>query len=826
VASSSPIQWSAYPALLISVAFATGILVEEAVGTIGIAFWGMGIGTGVLGFAAAWWWERRRLVSLAPIGRFGAIAILSLSVGGATLALQDDVASGALATVAEGTSDRPLSVVGVVADAPERADSTLRFTLAVDSVRGGPSILRVEGRIRVTLRPSPWERTTPFPPVYQGDRLQLRGDVRPAPPQRNPGGFDYAAYLSRRGICCTMYVGDGEAVSVRSRTRGIGRALVVDTRRHIRTQIARYVPTADGRAVLRALLLGDRSGIGDRQRERFAVTGLMHLLAVSGLHVFLVGMVLYVLLRPVLMRFRLGWRAVELGRAAFTVLILGLYAVLTGGRPSVVRAVIMSGLFIGSTLFQRSSHPLNTLGVAAVVLLGLRPAALFDVGFQLSMAAVSAIVTVHPRLVAWVPDGWTGGTFWEWMVSVLSVSAAATIGTAPVLLWHFGWVSIGGLLLNILGIPCTAGALSASLAMIAVGEAWPGAGAAFGSGADLAVRGLLMTSRWGARWLGWAGIRMAEPSPWTLGTVVAGAVVVSRWPHPRHRWRAVVCGLLLLCVGTWGAVVDRDAGPTLDVLFFDVGQGDAVLVTTPEGRRVLVDTGPRSPTGSAAASFSVVPYLKRRGVDHLETVIVTHPDEDHLGGLPTLLREVSIGRVLHSGQQVETELFRETRRLLRRRDVLVRPVDRGDTLLSESAVRGQVLGPPARPGRHGIEGENGRSVVISVSFGRVRMLLPGDIERDSEQSLVRAYGQQLESQVAKVPHHGSSSSSTSSFVRRVAGSDTKAVVSVGRSNQFGMPSEKVLDRWRSAGSSVWSTADRGAVWFRTDGREVWPVRWR
>jgi len=578
--------------------------------------------------------------------------------------------------------------------------------------------------------------------------------------------------------------------------------------------------------VLRALLLGDRSGIRDDQRERFAVTGLMHLLAVSGLHVFLVGMVLYVLLRPVLMRLRLHRRAVETGRAALTVVVLGLYVALTGGRPSVVRAVVMSGLFIGGTLLQRSSPSLNTLGVAAIVLLALRPTFLFDVGFQLSMAAVSALVTVHPRLMEGVPEGWTVRGPGEWAVSTVSASAAATIGTAPVLLWHFGWVSGAGLLLNVLGIPCTGAALSAAVGMIATGGAWPWIGAAFGNAADLAVRGLLLTSRWGADWLGWVGVRMAEPDPWILGGIAAGTVALAQWPRPRCRWRCVSCALLLLATGTWTKVVDRDAGPTLDVLFFDVGQGDAALVTTPGGRRLLVDTGPRSPTGRAEVSFSLIPYLERRGIGHLDTVVITHPDGDHLGGLPALLREVSIGRVLHSGRKGETDLYRETRRLLRRKGVPSRSVSRGDALLKKAAVRGRVLGPPARPSVRGLEGENERSVVLHLTYGNVKILLPGDIEEDGERGLVRTYGSRLESRVAKVPHHGSASSSTPSFVEQVADSNTRAVVSVGRSNRFGMPSERVLSRWRSAGARVHSTAEQGAVWLRVDGRSVWTVEWK
>lgn len=828
VRPDSSIQWSAYPALLLVGGFATGVFGDEMLVGGRLALWGAGVGVGIVAFGVSWGWERRRLVSLAPLCRLGAVVLVGICAGGVRHGLYEDAAFGMLEPVAEKTSDAPLSVVGVVADAPGRSGAT-RFTVAVDSVGAHSVTTPVDGRVRVTLQSPPWtDDPISHSPVHQGDRVRLRGAVRPTPGQRNPGGFDYAAYLGRRGVCCVMYVGDGQDVTVASSARGPLGDLIVGARRYIRGQIGRFVPSEDGRAVLRALLLGDRSGITDGQRARFARTGLMHLLAVSGLHVFLVGMVLYTLLRPLLMRLRLGWRAVERGRAVLTVVVLGLYMAITGARPSVVRAVIMAALFIGGILFQRSSHPLNTLGVAALVLLALRPPALFDAGFQLSMGAVAAIVTIHPRLMAWVPDRWASWPPAEWAASVTAASAAATIGTAPVLLWHFGWVSVGGLVLNIPGIPCTGLALSAALGMVAVGGPWPEMGAAFGSTADLLVRGLLLTSRWGAEWLGWAGLQMPRPAPWVLAAMVVGGVALAQWPRPRHRWRCVVCSLLLLVGGVWTTVLGRGGGATLEVLFFDVGQGDAVLVTTPRGDRMLVDTGPRSPGTGAAASRSVLPYLEARGVRRLETVVITHPDEDHLGGLPALLREMSVGRVLHSGQGGGTDLYRESRRLLRGTRTVRRSVKRGDVFSFGASVRVQVLGPPSQPHQHGIEGKNGRSLVLHLTYGQTDVLLPGDVESAAERSLVRAYGDQLDARVVKVPHHGSTTSSTLRFVDHAVdgGKETTAVVSVGSSNQFGMPSPEVVARWKSRGAQIRSTARRGAVWLRSNGRRVWPVRWK
>jgi competence protein ComEC len=822
----SSIHWSAYPALLGAVAFAVGIGGRAAVGTGGPLLWSGGVGAGVAGFAALQWWDRRRLVTLAPLGRVGVALLLVASAGAVRHAAYEVPSPRSLAPVADAAGDPPLVLGGVVQDAPERSDASTRFTMAADTAFGEADTTAVDGRVRVTLRPSPWrESTKAFPRVHQGDRVRLQGSLRRPPGQRNPGGFDYAAYLSRRGVCCTMYVGTPADVSVVDRDRDLRTALVVDVRRYVRGQIRRYVPSENGRAVLQALLLGDRSRITDAQRSRFAQTGLMHLLAVSGLHVFLVGMVLYVLLRPLLMRIRLSWTAVEVGRAVLTVGVLGGYMLLTGARPSVVRAVIMSSLLIGGVVFQRSSHPLNTLGVAALVLLAVRPPALFDAGFQLSMAAVAGIVTLNPRFLDAVPERYRTSSLGNWGVSMVTVSAAATLGTAPVLLFHFGWVSIAGLLLNVVGIPCTGLALSAAVAMELVGGVWPLAAAAFGSTSDLFVRGLLLTSRWGAEWVPWAGLRVATPGVWTLGALAAGMASLAQWPRPRLRWRWMAVALFLATAGVWASAVKPAARPTLDVLFFDVGQGDAALVSTPEGKHILVDTGPRSFGGESAAAHSILPYLDRHGIDHLEAVVVTHPDGDHLGGLPSLLQSVSVGQVLHSGQRVQTDLYERSRTLLKRNGIPNRAVDRGDGF-SLGAVRVQVLGPPARPRRHGIESENGRSVVLHLTYGATSVLLPGDIESDAERDLARTYGSQLESQVVKVPHHGSATSSTSAFVDSVADSSqsTMAVVSVGKSNQFGMPDAQVLDRWRNV-ATIHRTSETGAVWLRSDGRAVWQVRW-
>lgn len=824
--ADSSIHWSAYPALFLAGLFAIGIVLERSI-PLGVLVWGAGVVSGAVAFAITQWLPRRQLVTLRPLAQTVIIVLVVVCVGGARQAVYQTPSPRALKFVADAGTDRPVTLSGVVRGAPERSDSTTRATVTVDSLRTSSTTHAVTGRVRVTLQPPLWENISdPFPRLYEGDYVHLRGTLRTPSEQRNPGGFDYAAYLSRRGVCCLLHVDDPGAVRVRRRASSLGTAFVVDVRQHIREQIARYVPSEGGRAVLRALLLADRSGISDAQQERFARTGLMHLLAVSGLHVFLVGMVLYTLLQPVLMRLRLRWMVVEAGRALLTIGVLGGYLLITGARPSVVRAVVMSTLLIGGILFQRSAHPLNTLGVAVLLLLGMRPPALFDAGFQLSVTAVTGIIVLHPRFREWCPPSWTSSTPGDWLTSTVTTSAAATIGTAPVLFFHFGWVSFAGLVLNVFAIPCTGLALSASIVMTLLGGLWPLAGAAFGSGADLFVQGLLFSAQEGMSWLGWAGVRMSGPSGWTLGAMGAGIFALAQWPRPRHRWRGILCALVLATGGVWSESVVRTADPTLDVLFFDVGQGDAVLVTTPTGRRMLVDTGAFSLSG-VAASFSVLPYLQQKGIDSLDVVVITHPDADHLGGLPSILKEVAVDRVVHSGQVVDTDLFHRTRRRLQKNEVTMRKAVRGDSVSLGTCAHVQILGPPSHPRRQGIESENGQSVVLRLVYGDTAVLLPGDIEAPAEKNLVNVYGSQLKSDVIKVPHHGSSTSSTEEFVEAtVEKDDTDVVVSVGRSNRFGMPDTTVMSRWRSTGARVHSTARDGAHWFRTNGEDVWQVQWQ
>ncbi len=827
VRSGSSIHWSAYPALLLAAALSVGIVFVAVGGPSLLWVWFAVAGTGGILWAVAWWEDRRRLVSLASLCRVASILLLAIATGALRMLLFADQPPDRLHRQARPviTAGDPTTVTGVVADAPTRSGGSTRFTLTVQTWRHDETDRHATGDVRVTLRSSPWDDApAPFPRVFQGDRIRLYGSLRAPPAPRNPADFDYGAYLRRRGIYSTLYVSDAADVRILQRRKGMLQRVVTDTRTRIRQAVGAHIPSDTSRAILQALLLGDRSQVEDSHREAFAQTGLMHLLAVSGLHVLLVGMVLYTLLRPILHRFRLRWQIVELLRAASTIVVLLLYMLLTGSPPSVVRAVVMAVLLIGSILLQRTTHTLNTLGVAAIVLLMLRPTALFDAGFQLSMSAVAGIVALNPRLEDAcrhvLPESMHQNAAGEWLMSMTTVSVAATLGTAPVLLHHFGFVALGGLVLNTIAIPLTAVGLTAGLLMLFAAPMFAPGAAAFGAAADASIRVLTETATFGATWMG-AGAHLANPSGWTLASILAAVAVIAQFPRPKHRWRLVVAACLLATLGFIHDLARSKSSPTLEVLFLDVGQGDAILVSTPDEHHMLVDAGPSSPFSDAGESV-VVPHLKHVGIDKLDVVVVTHPDSDHLGGVPSVVKSVEIGRFIHSGRSSESNLFVRSRRILQKNGVPSSPVVVGDSIALGDHVLVSALGPPGASVSASWE-ENDASVVLMISFGKTRILLPGDVEHAGEQWLVKRFGSRLASDLVKVAHHGSSTSSTPVFVKATTSDSSRhplAVIPVGRFNQFGMPVPDVLTRWQVHTDSLFRTDIHGSVRVLSDGQRI------
>ena len=806
-----PLRLSSRPLVGAAAALAVGVVAQRAVGTSPLA-WLAVVGAVVLSVTLYGVATRRRLVTLRRLAVTGGALLAVAALGALRQGAWETLPPDHVAHLAGEPDADPVALWATVAETPSARRRSVKLALDVDSV-GTEHRAPASGRVLVSLG-LPWEgdASIVYPALRLGDRVRVDAVLEPPPTPRNPADFDYGAYLRGQGIWATAFVREAEAVTFVGPADGLLDRVAAAVQRHVRTQTARHVASPDAQGVLLALLLGDRSAVGQGALDAFRETGLMHLLAVSGLHVLLVGMGLFALLKPVLGR--LGWRrrTVDVSRAAVTLAILGLYVLVTGGSVSVVRAFVMAAVWVGGVAMQRKPDALNSLGLATIVLLLMRPTALWDVGFQLSFGAVAALVTLVPILETRIPGRFRSGTVGYVTDSVL-VSLVATLGTAPALLVHFGRVALGGLVLNLPAIPLTAATLGAGIGTSVLGSV-PVAGRAFGAVADASASLLLWTSRVGADGLGGVAIDGFLDRPLTVLAVVLGLATLALARRPTARLRTATLAVGCLALGAFSA---PPAG--LDVVFLDVGQGDATLVTTPDGSAVLVDAGVKTPF-SDQGERTVVPHLERFGIDRLDALVLTHADADHIGGAAAVLRAVPVGRLVTNGHGGDTRMWRALRALADSLGVPTVAASAGDTLAVDPAVRVRVLGPARRHGS-----ANEASVVLHVTHGATRWLLSGDAEHDGEADLVQTYGDALAADVVKVGHHGSRTSSTPALVA-AAGAPQFAVVSVAAENRYGLPDQEPLMRWLRAGALVLQTADHGAVWLRSDGAGVTRVDWR
>ncbi|MCY3711700.1 MAG: DNA internalization-related competence protein ComEC/Rec2 [Gemmatimonadetes bacterium] len=642
-----------------------------------------------------------------------------------------------------------------------------------------------------------------------GDRVLVSGRLRSPQPARNPGGFDARTYYASRGVHALMSVRDEAGYRVtRRNTSFTWQTGVIDPLRNSIDRSIDQTMRGDSAALLKGILLGERRQLPEDLLDTFRTIGLAHILAVSGLHVGLITLVIYTLLSVL----RLPRNIVVAG----TLGVLVLYAFITNLTPSVIRATIMAALFLAGRQLDRQTDTVNILAVAAIAILLIWPSALFDLSFQLSFLATYAIITGYPRMKELLPERISRSEKWwaRWLRDGLLVSVAAQLGALPVVAGTFYQVSWMSAVANLFIGPLvflntTFGVLTALTGPLAIEIA-----RLFSAANALVLYAMIHLSK---AFSSAPSALVEVPAPSTLFFAsFYGAGLLLLWKPDESRGRRIRRtrhGLLALCllVFCYNLLPDR----SLRITVLDVGQGDAIFIACPNGRTLLVDGGARTPFYDAGARV-ILPFMRAKGYRRVDTIIVTHPDLDHYGGLRAVVESVEVVQVLSSGLRSESRSYQAWHEAIDRHDIPYRAVAKGDTLAALGGVRGLFLHPdplflsgPARTNA------NEASVVLRLSFGAFSMLLTGDIEDRGEAATVRRPSS-LKSTVLKSPHHGSSSSSGTAFLNAV---DPEAVaVSAGMYNNFGHPSPEVIERYRRREAEVYRTDQGGAVMIRSDGR--------
>lgn len=733
---------------------------------------------------------RRFTVALGLVAVLGALRMA---------AVLPDVGPGSLAYY----NDRWTSLTGTVTARPGVRDNKVNLTVEVDEVRLDSEPRPVGGRVLVT--------TPLYPRVEYGERLRVDGYLQEPPIFED---FSYRDYLARKGISSLMYYPD---VHVLSHGHGSRVSEMLHAiRQHGEWTIDRILPYPEA-ALLGGILLGRYSAIPKELMDSFNATGTSHIIVISGFNISVLAVVLMRLANQFVSR-----------RQAALVCIAGIvfYCCLVGADAAVRRAAIMGSTIMIAVLFGRESNALTSLALAALILTAVDPLALWDVSFQLSAGATLGLVLFASPLYQQAQRMVAGSGFSQSLLPLFKDTVIATLAaqvfTLPLILSHFKRLSVVMPLANILVLPAQPPLMGSGAVALLAGSIWMPAGRFVAWGAwlfltyTIRVVELLGSIPYASVGIG----HLPEACVWGY----FGIVLLVLWARKQDGQRlqelwqigtrhltakVVLAALLLFCVLVWVAVFSLPDG-RLHVRYLDVGQGDAALITLPDGQQILIDGGP-SPTTLLSELGRAMPFWDHK----IELVILSHPDEDHLMGLVALLERYEVGQVIDSSAESEADLYLQWRHLIKENQIPGVPAHRGMFVDLGDGAHIDVLHPHPSILMQDAITSNDASTVLRLALGEVSFLFTGDLEAYGESILLES-GQNLESTVLKVSHHGAKEGTTELFLQAV--DPRLAVISVG-SNRFGHPAKETLDRLD--GVPVLRTDRTGTLDIRTDGTEYW-----
>jgi competence protein ComEC len=741
-----------------------------------------------------------------------------------------------------------------------------RYAINLDEVESAAGAVPVSGGLRVTSYAGE-PNAAAHPLARAGDRAEVLACALPVHNFGNPGSFDDRGYLALQGIHLLGTLRNDQLLTILGHPRlTISERLARERGRLLSIINDLFVSRPGEAALARAMLLGDRSFVEHDRVVEYQRTGVYHVLVLAGLHV-----------GALTAFFIWAGRRLHLGlisRTLLTLSILVAYVGIVEDRPPILRAALMAAFYLSGRLLYRRMDLLNVAALSALAILAVRPSEINDASFLLSFSAagiigalavpwiahtsdpylrgleyltdVSCDVSHMPRVIqfriearaaaAWVtarlprpaaPFGLhllvvplrTGLYLWELMI----ISTILQLGMLPPLAYYFHRVMLAGPLANILAVLLTGLIVPLGLFTLAASLASHTLAAWLAKLLGLFLAVLDTSVQWFARWQG-ASYRIPEPPLILIAAFAAIAVLLSVAIRSLRRGWQWVATLNLLAAATLIAThpfAPNLKSKNLEVTVLDVGQGDSLFVAFPGGRTMLVDAGGTLGSFHAGGMRSgldigedvVSPYLWSRGLKQIEVVALTHAHQDHLGGLPAVLENFRV-QELWVGRDIGSAAYQQVFAIARQRGIRVIHMKQGDSFAREN-VSGSILWPEDLTENR--TAKNDDSLVMRLTDDSQSILLPGDIERPSERTIL-AENEVVGANFLKVAHHGSKTSTIEPFLS--SSHPAFAAISVGRENGFGHPSPEVLERLEAAGVRVYRTDRDGAITATTDGQTL------
>jgi competence protein ComEC len=721
-----------------------------------------------------------------------------------------------------------VEIQGMVSEEPDIRDKYCLLTFsASEIIINGEREEEVSGTALI--------RVPRYPAYYYGDVLKVTGKLE-TPSQSED--FDYKSYLARQGIYSVI---DYPGVGLLDRGQGLKPLQwIYSLRERLSASLARALPEPQG-SLAQAILLGLRGNIPDTLYEAFSRTGTAHLLAISGLHISII----------IAMLLSLGTLVFGRQRSLYiwlTLALTWLYALLAGMHPPIIRATIMGSLFLIAEYLGRQGSGIIALAFAAAVMVGIQPGLLWTVSFQLSFLAMAGLVLLFPYFQAWGRKGVTslfgareriaaaGGMITDGFAATL----AAIVAVGPLIAYNFGVVPLVALPATFFSLPALPFIIVTSALVAFVGLVASVVAQILGWLAWLFLSYLVFLVQ-GFDALPYSSLDVTIISTWHVWgyyVILAGVIAFLNYrnqladfssrlssgikkvaegiPKPRFgfspKW--LVLPLLIVAILVWSVALTTP-DDNLHVSFLDVGQGDAILIQTPNGQDILIDGGP-DPQKINLELSKKLPFWDRT----IDLVVCTQPHADHVTGLVEVLQRYKVKQVLEPGVSYHSSIYQEWCNFVEDKGIEYNIARTGQEIDLGSGIEMEVLNPPEGLWDGTSNDVDNNGVVLRLSWGKVSFLFTADIREEAEFELI-GHRANLRSTVLKVAHHGSETSTTWQFLAAV--DPEVAMICVGANNTFGHPDSEVLERLidRLGEGNVYRTDEDGTIELITDGERLW-----
>jgi len=685
------------------------------------------------------------------------------------------------------------------------------FKVKTDSIRFDNKLFVLNDKLICKYRGDSLQRKNIYAKINPGNKIYLTGTFQKGRERRNPAEFDYAQYLKSQGISGLFIAYDTDSINIIDHHKKPFESGLLWVRKQI-DNLIHDLHSNETSGLLRGLLLADRSEIDYETKNAFINSGVIHILAVSGLHVG------YVLVIFIFLFGRFGIYT----RSILTIIGLLMFMFITGVPPSVFRATLMAVILIIAFLFNRSTNLINSIALAAVIILLFNPAEVFNPGYQLSFAAVLSIGIIYPYIDTSISKLKLKNRLIEYILLFLGVSISAQIGTLPFTLAYFSKLSVIALITNLFVIPVVGIIISAAFITILIGSFAPWIAIYFASANDL-ISNIMMSfiSFTGKLDISFLWIRDYTFYDAVIFYFGLGFILVFiKWIEKTYL-KFIIILLMLLSIFVYSTFDDKALleDNKFYVLMIDVGQGDAFLIKYPNGKTALIDAGEANPFIDNGEKI-ITPLLDYFGIDKIDYGFISHLDLDHYGGFISLIYNHRINEVYRPLPDSSSKSKR-FEKFLKEKNIKTNIYTR--SALNFGNVNIYILNNPYDYFYRSFS-SNDKSGILKIVYGKTSFLFMGDAEYPAENYLSSNFGEMLNADVLKVGHHGSPTGSSQAFINLVT--PKISLVSAGIKNKFNHPAESVINSLRSINSEIYRTDLQGAVLLQSDGDSIEEINWK